>query len=32
MWNVTFKVVTGVKSEKEKKQDDCKIRMRIRLV
>jgi len=31
MWNVTFKAVTGVKSEKKKKQD-CKIWMRIRLV
>jgi len=32
MWNVTFKAVTGVKSEKKKKKDDCKIWMRIRLV
>ena len=32
MWNVTFKAVTGVKSRKKKKEDDCKMSMRIRLV
>jgi hypothetical protein len=32
MWNVAFKAVTGVKIEKKKKQDKCKIWMRIRLV
>jgi hypothetical protein len=31
MWSVTLKAVTGVKSEKEKKQDDCKIRIRINM-
>lgn len=32
MRNVTINVVTAVKSDKKRKQDDCKMWIRIRLV